>query len=935
MGNDMDKSNFSMLDLFCTEVSEQGKILTEGLLALEGNNSAANQLEALMRAAHSIKGAARLVGVEPVVRLAHVIEDVFVAAQNAELVLTSEHVDVLFSGVDTIISISGLAEKEIEAWGERHKVELEDLLKGLAAIRTDDAAKVTPPVPPADIEKKPAQKKSAPAVSKNPQLADSSMLDLFRIEVTEQGKVLMDGLLALEADPSATNRLEALMRAAHSIKGAARMVGVDPVVSLAHVIEDVFVAAQNAEIALTAEDVDALLKGIDTVSSFAVLSDAEIANWIEDHGDDLEKILGTLSRIKSQEKIGAKGINIGATVERAEVVAMPEKPPEKPQTNAHPAQKPKTASTDEPAGEDKDRVLRVTAERWNQLMGLAGEVKVEAGWLHPYVVSLSKLKRRQIELVEILDLLRCSLDDMRAPKTVIEILLQAQNKISECRRLLADQTADLDSYDRRINNLSERLHRETIKTRMRPFSDGVHGFQRMVRDIAKSLGKKVKLEINGLSVQVDRDVLEKMEAPLNHILRNALDHGVDPPEDRIKAGKPEQATIRVNASHSDGMLSILIEDDGRGIDIERLRRKVVEKKLVTPEMAANLSEEELLEFLFLPSFSTKEEVTDISGRGVGLDVVLDTVQKMRGSVETTTKLGEGTRFHMRLPLTMSVMSSLIAEISGEPYAFPLARIIRAVKLSSHHIDVLEDHQFAVIDGENIGLVGASQVLGLGPQVVGSEDLSVIIIGDRHNRCGVVVDKLLGQKELAIQSLDTRLGKVQDVSAAAVLEDGSPVLILDVDDLVLSVDALVRKGSIAKVTRSAEDAAGEAIRNILVVDDSMTVREVERNLLENAGYHVDVAVDGIDGWNAIRAFKKYDLIITDIDMPRMDGIELVRLIKSDRSFSSVPVIIVSYKEREEDRRRGMDAGADYYLTKGSFHDNSLLDAVTDLIGEIEA
>jgi len=534
-----------------------------------------------------------------------------------------------------------------------------------------------------------------------------------------------------------------------------------------------------------------------------------------------------------------------------------------------------------------------------------------------------------------LDALRCMLDDMRAPKSVIEMLLQAQHKVSECRQILADQTSDLDAYDRRINNLSEKLHRETIKTRMRPFSDGMHGFQRMVRDIAKSLGKKVKLEINGLSVQVDRDVLEKMEAPLNHILRNALDHGVDTPEERAKAGKPEVATIKVTAAHSEGMLSIMIDDDGRGIDVERLRQKVMEKKLVTPDMAAKLSEEELLEFLFLPSFSTKEQVTDLSGRGVGLDVVLSTVQKMRGSVETTTKLGEGTRFHMRLPLTMSVMSSLIADIAGEPYAFPLSRIIRVVKLASGDIGVLEDHQFAAIDGENIGLVGAAQVLGLGAQVVTGDELSVIIIGDRQNRCGVVVDRLLGQKELAIQALDPRLGKVQDVSSAAVLEDGSPVLILDIDDLVLSVDALIRKGSIVKVTKSAGDAAETVTRHILVVDDSLTVREVERNLLENAGYHVDVAVDGVDGWNAIRAFKEYDLIVTDVDMPRMDGIELVRLIKSDRNYNALPVIIVSYKEREEDRRRGMDAGADFYLTKGSFHDNSLLQAVADLIGEVEA
>ena len=787
-----------------------------------------------------------------------------------------------------------------------------------------------------------------------------SMLDLFRTEVSEQGKVLTDGLLGLEDDTSDAKRLESLMRAAHSIKGAARMVGVEAVVRLAHVAEDAFVAAQNATITLNSAHVDVLLKAVDRIIAISRLSESEIAGWEEQNKLELDALIAGMAAIKSgvdglvspapekSEKISRKKSTPAEKKNKSAKIAQLGKitqtelnktPPAAapvlaPKPTPGPAPSPVSLPTGNAAGEDKDRILRVTAERWSQLMGLAGEVKVETSWLQPYVVSLNRLKRQQIELVEILDTLRGALYDTGASQSIIQTLLQAQKKVSDSRSLLADQTSDLDAYERRISNLSNRLHRETIKTRMRPFSDGVEGFQRMVRDIAKTLGKKVKLEIHGLSIQVDRDVLEKMEAPMNHMLRNALDHGVEAPAERIKAGKPEQATIRLSAVHSDGLLSIVIEDDGRGIHIERLRKKIADKKLVTAEMAAKLSEEELLAFLFLPSFSTREEVSDLSGRGVGLDVVLSTIQQLRGTVETTTRLGEGTRFHMRLPLTLSVVSCLIAEISGEPYAFPLARIIRAVKLSSSDIQVLEDHQFAKIDGENIGLVSASQVLGLGGHVGSGDTLSIIVIGDRQKRCGVVVDKLIGQKDLAIHLLDSRLGKVQDVSSAAVLEDGSPVLILDIDDLVLSVDALIRKGSIAKVTKSDTSESEVLFKHILVVDDSLTVREVERNLLENAGYHVDAAVDGVDGWNAIRTFKKYDLVVTDIDMPRMDGFELVRLIKSDRTFNALPVIIVSYKEREEDRRRGMEAGADYYLTKGSFHDKSLLDAVADLIGEVE-
>jgi len=926
MGDENSANNFPMLDLFKIEVNEQGKILTERLLKLEEDPSSAESLETLMRAAHSLKGAARLVGIEPVVSLAHLMEDLFVAAQNSELTLTAGSVDIILSGMDMISSIAELSGNEIAEWDSSHKKEFDNLVEKIGSIRHGRPEPGKAPVTPDTVEEDfPKKKTENPAVKKS-QTVDSPLMDLFRIEAGEQGKILTEGLLKLEEDPTSAENLEALMRAAHSLKGAARMVGVKSVVSLAHQMEDLFVAAQNSELALTADHMDLLLEIVDTIRSISDLSDQEMLAWGEDNRGDFDHMIDSLSRINSHEEPGSP--------EMTDNTDTPDTEPEKNKNLVEHIQKPKTTASDNPDNNnnDKDRVLRVTAQRWNHVMGLAGEVKVEAGWLYPYIESQAHLKRMQVELIEILDALRSRLDDMQIDKSIVDLLLAAHKKASDCRTFLADQTNDLDSSNRRMSSLSDKLYRETIKTRMRPFSDGVHGFQRMVRDIARSLGKKVKLEIIGLSTQVGRDVLEKMEAPLNHILRNALDHGVETPEERIKAGKPEQATIKVTAANSHGMLSIIIEDDGRGIDLEHLRQKVIEKGQVTPEMATRLSEEELIDFLFLPSFSTKDEVTDISGRGVGLDVVLDTIKKMRGSVTTTTKLGKGTRFHVQLPLLLAVLPSLIVEIAGEPYAFPLARIIHTVMLPCHDMNVLEDHQFAEIDGKNIGLVGASQVFGFGPQVVNGEEMPVVIIGDHKNSFGVVVDRFVELKELAVQRLDPRLGKVQDISSAALLEDGSPILIVDVDDLVFSVDALMKGGRIGKVMRSTGDDAEEVFKKILVVDDSLTVREVERSLLEKAGYHVDLAVDGKDGWNAIRTFKKYDLVITDIDMPRMDGIELVRMIKGDRNFSSLPVVIVSYKERAEDRKRGMDAGADYYLTKGSFHDNSLLEAVADLIEE---
>jgi two-component system, chemotaxis family, sensor histidine kinase and response regulator WspE len=503
-------------------------------------------------------------------------------------------------------------------------------------------------------------------------------------------------------------------------------------------------------------------------------------------------------------------------------------------------------------------------------------------------------------------------------------------KVDECRHMLSDRLIELELFARRSENLSDRLYREAIASRMRPFDDGVQGFPRMVRDIARRLGKKVTLEIIGRATEVDRDILERLEAPLSHLLRNAIDHGIEPPEERLAIGKPEEGTIRLEAAHRGGLLSITVSDDGRGVEVEPLRQKILSKQLATPEMAESLTEAELLEFLFLPAFSTKEEVTEISGCGVGLDVVHDMAQEVGGTARAASVPGRGMSFFLQLPLTLSVLRTLLVEIAGEPYAFPLARIDRALMLPKDHISVLADRQYFTLDGQHIGLVSAHQVLEIQESPAYGEALPVIVISDRLNCYGLAVDRFLGESDLVVQPLDARLGKVPDITAAALMEDGFPILIIDVEDMVRSVDNLLLGRRLRKVGRAGTAIAGPTRKRILVVDDSLTVREAERQLLANHGYDVEVAVDGMDGRNAVRV-GHYDLVITDLDMPRMTGFELVSQIKNDSHLHALPVMIVSYKGSEDDRNRGLEAGANYYFTKSSFHDETLLQAVVDLIG----
>jgi len=765
-----------------------------------------------------------------------------------------------------------------------------------------------------------------PRFPENPR--DLSMQELFRVEAANQTALLTSVLLELERasgrraphgdprtpQPALDPLLESLMRAAHSFKGAARIVNLLPAVQIAHAMEDCFVAAQHGRLILDRSHIDALLRGVDWLTAVAKHDESSIALWEAEQGADCEAWLTTLRGMVSPPESSPPGSRQASLAVGTELTSVSEN---KPSIAANP--------------EDGDRVLHLTAENLNRLLGLAGEALVESRWLRPFAESLQRLKRMQTDLERTLDGLRQSLHGERLSESTKENVNGLFRQVTEAQHFLHARLQELDLYDRRAGNLSNRLYLEVLRTRMRPFGEGVHRFPRMVRDLAHALGKQAHLEIIGEATQVDREVLARLEAPLAHLLRNAVDHGCEFPEGRRHAGKPLEAVIRLEARHNAGMLQVIVSDDGAGLDLERVRTVITQRKLTTPTVAEKLSDGELMQFLFLPGFTLKDTVTEISGRGVGLDVVQNMARSVRGSVRITTQRGQGMRFQLQLPLTLSVLRTLLVEIGGEPYAFPLAQIACTLKLRRQQIETLEGrHHFRLAD-QHIGLLAAHQVFARPAGVISGPELPIVIIGEANNRYGLLVDRLLGERELVVQPLDPRLGKVKDISAAALMEDGAPVLIVDVDDMLRSIEKLVITGDLENVDPGALTVPASPRKRVLVVDDSLTVRELERKLLEGAGYAAEVAVDGMDGWNAVRA-GSFSLIITDVDMPRLDGIELATLIKQDAQLKSLPVMIVSYKDREEDRMRGLEAGADYYLTKGSFHDEKLLQAVDDLIGE---
>lgn len=771
-------------------------------------------------------------------------------------------------------------------------------------------------------------------------LSQFSLLDLFRMEAEGQVRHLTEGLLRLESSAGDPEVLDGLMRAAHSIKGAGAIVGLQVIVQLAHAMEDAFTAARAGDLDLHPASTDVLLGGVDLITQAAKLSEADMPDWMAAHAADIDaaalaiRALGSLPAAPRREAPGDNGTG-DAGAGKAEAGdgraengrAEDGRAGGRESADARGGTAPAAAAgvATDPASAPPGSLRAGVAN--DELLALASETRINAHRLGTFNASLQRFKRQQAAMLQSLQQLHEAIAGS-GDAGLIERSALALASAQPLKQLLQDHMADADAHERRAMLLSTRLVDQVLGLRMCPFGEGVHAFPRIVRDLARKLGKQVQLVIEGSDTPVDRDVLARIESPLNHLLRNALDHGMETPDERLAAGKPALGTIRLSARHRGGMLVIDVRDDGRGIDLERLRGAVVARGMGSPAMAAALSPAELMEFLFLPGFSMKESVTEISGRGVGLDVVQQVVREQNGTVRVETECGLGFRTAITLPLTQSIVRALVVGVQGEAYAIPITKVERVLRVPQDAVHTLENKQFFELDGVHHGLVAATQVLELG-QPVPAAELAVVVIGAGATRYALVVDTISGEQSLTVQSLEPLFGKLRNVASGALLDDGSPVLVLDVADLLLSIDKLLDAGALQQPARQG-DADARAARRILVVDDSLTVREMERKLLAARGYRVDTAVDGMDGWNMARS-GNYDLLVTDIDMPRMDGIELVSLVRQDARLQNLPVMIISYKDRPEDRARGMNAGADYYLAKGSFHDTTLLDAVFDLIG----
>ena len=720
---------------------------------------------------------------------------------------------------------------------------------------------------------------------------DPELVATFRAEVEERLSSLTTGLLTLESHPRARDQVAALFRDAHTVKGSAKMLGLDSVVGVAHVMEDLLGDLRDGRMAVRKDLIDLLLVACDGIGRGMPGATEPVTD------DDLAPIVAALQSARDGE-------------DPVTVPVLPSAEPEPVAADDAPVEAPRHDANDS---------VRVAATKVYDLIDVVGEAALSARRVEQVATGLLDLLAEHARWTKSL---RLAAGDDALPEQVTLAL----------HRLLAigDQASGAGSQLREL--VEVQLNRVSLVRdgamglAMVPLRRVVAAFPRLVREVATATGKDVALHLEGDDVELDKQVLDGVADALKHLAINAVDHGCEPPAERVALGKPAQANVRVTARTAGGHVVIEVAEDGRGIDEDTVRAKAVERGLLPAD--STLSGSALLAVLFTPEFSTAERVTETSGRGVGLDVVKTSVDELGGSIEVRSELGAGTTFALTLPVTLGVMRCLVARLGTERFAIPVTSVVESIGLADAGVTTMAGMPVIMRHGQSLPLLDLGDALAV-PGEREPRAALIVKLGDRQLAWSV--DRLEGETELVIKDLGSFLRRVPGVSGATIAGDGSVICLLDLRDIADRALGL-GGGMLPKPVAPSQKAAPSGPKaRVLVVEDSLGVRELERVILEGAGYHVETAVDGLDGASRLRDDNPVDIVISDVEMPGMTGFELTRTIRRTKGWENVPVVIMTSLGNEEHRREGLEAGASAYLLKGEFDQAQLVETVRRLIG----
>ncbi|MEI8350132.1 MAG: hybrid sensor histidine kinase/response regulator [Candidatus Omnitrophota bacterium] len=715
----------------------------------------------------------------------------------------------------------------------------------------------------------------------------TKLLEKFKAEVRERLQRLNLGLIKLEKSPHDKALLEDLMREAHSIKGASMMMGYKRISDIGHRMEDGLEQALKHGILLKREQFDVLLRSLDAIES--LLEDK--VTW-QDKGIERPFVDELCQKIEAifPDKVPAQGTTQAQTPSSTPVLKPtvfkqqePSSASSSPVANTH------TVTESRPSEES----VRVDIDKLDKLGNLSGELLISK-------IRLQELVKNLVSKVE------------------------EQKNFPESINIL---TKDLERVDKTIDLLTANLQAEMMKVRMLPVATLFNTFPRAMRDLAYERKKEIDFQITGEETQLDKALLDQIKDPLTHLLRNAVDHGIEPVLERESKGKPRMGKIILSASQEGSQIMISVIDDGNGVDITRVKEEAVKKGLVPEGRINELSDEQVFQLLFAPGLSTKAEVSDVSGRGVGLDIVRETVARLKGRVEVNSSPGQGARFIVRLPLTLAITESLLVAVGSDIFAIAVDAVVETIRISSEDIRTVETKEAISVRGAILPLVRLNDIFGLPRKgIIEKKFFPVVIVQSAEKKIGLMVDQLLGRQEIITKSIGDPLGKIKNIAGATILGSGRVILVIDIPSIIEEAEGFVVRREAIKPRVSA----AKKKKTILLAEDVLSTAMLEKNILESVGYSVVIARDGQEALEKIKQ-ETFDLVITDVLMPRLDGFELVTALRKDNIYKKVPIVIVTTRENDADKRRGLEAGADAYILKSEFTSDGLLETIERLVG----
>jgi two-component system, chemotaxis family, sensor kinase CheA len=762
-------------------------------------------------------------------------------------------------------------------------------------------------------------------------IEDAELRDIYKSATTERLQSLEASLLHLEKNPTDRAVLESFMRDAHTLKGDSRMLGVKDVETLVHQMEDLMAVVKRGEGVISSDTCDRIYRGIDAVRKLVK-----------------EAVTGVPSGVNTffvlADLMGAQSNP-----------ATPEAAPNPPQTDENqfenlsddllfadfaeaisnqteiPTTEELVESEPVPTAESID-TIRVEATKLDALMREAGELSI----------ANLRVASRTADIEEILQLYEKWSRDTSANRSVLTQLdpkfkqvldywKRAETRLEKLGNLVSSLKAAASEDSASLESISNNLESGIQNLRLLPLSTVFNLFPRSIRDLAKHVGKQVKLELEGGETRVDKRIIEEIKDPLLHIIRNAIDHGIGSPEERQKQGKPSRAKVRLKGYQKGDRITIEISDDGRGLDVEAIKKTALKRGIIKEEELAKLSTEQIESLIFTPGFSTRTEVTEISGRGIGLDVVSANIERLKGTIEVESVPGNGCKFRIYLNTNLATTHVFIAQVNGNSYAIPVESVETMLLLSRQEIFSVEGSQTITFEGQPVSVVWLADLLELpvstpaSPQSANTaaRNLSGIMLKIGTERLGVLVDALSDRQDIFLKPQSKLLKRIRNISGATILGNGQVCMVLNPQDLLKSV----RKGRITVAPIVVEEVKTKD--KILLVEDSIIIRTQMKRLLEGAGYEVTIAVDGVEGFNKLRD-GNYDAVVSDVEMPNLNGLQLIAKIRQHPEYSELPIVIVTTLASPEDKLRGVEAGANAYLTKGDFDQKVLLETLKSLI-----